>query len=308
MSTVEDRVLQERYLYLAEKRRNGEIVEGMVRSVGVRKMPVMDEKSGKVLTKEVNVAIFDLGGGYIGYCPMEEFGEHTYNSLTGFVGYTTGFVIERLQEPTPNLEVDADRHVAIVSVKKANRLKRERFWDLLKVLEKTGELQKETFEGSVTGYKLETQRIYVLVEGQECFMDKRDWDHDKVRNVADVVQRNMKIKVKVTRFNEETGQVQVSRKLAKVDPFEILLKYQHDDAIVGRVTNVHPEFGIFVQVEEGVRLKASKPRHIESPDVGDIVRVTIKELNKKERKGRVVIHGYPNGKKTKQDVGSFLYG
>lgn len=286
--------------HLAAARRNGELIEAMVRSVGERKVPVYDDLAGKKVLKDVECAIFELGDGVKGICPSFEFSEHEFNSLVGFVGTVHELLI---------MELDVENKLAVVSVKQADQRKQSKFWLKLKELQAQGEesLQSEEFEGVITGYNLQSQTIFVKVQGQVCFLKRNDFDHNPVRNIMEVAERNKKIPVKVVRFNEETNQVQVSRKLAIPDPFEELRQYGEDDAVVATVAAVHPSHGIFVQLQKGVQIKASKPKDIEPPIVGDIVSLRIKQVDFEKRHARAVIIGYPQGKKRLKDVTSFLY-
>ncbi len=285
---------------LAAARRNQEPIKAMVRSVGERKMPVFDKESGKTVTKNVECAVFELEGGVKGLCPSFEFSGHEFRSLVGFVGTVHDLIV---------LELDSENKLAVVSVKRADQVKKDRFWSKLETLQKQGEeeLRSVDFEGVITGHNLQSQTIFVKVEGQDCFLKRNDFDHTQVRNIAEEAERNSKVTVRVVRFNKETNQVQVSRKLALVDPFEELRQYKEDDAVVGTVSGVHPEHGIFVQLKKGVQIKASKPKDLEPPIVGDIVTLRIKNVDFEKRQARSVIIGYPQGKKKLKDVTSFLY-
>lgn len=284
--------------YFEAARRNGELVQAMVSSVGERKVPVYEDSVKKKITRNVECAVFELGAGFKGICPSFEFSEHEFNSLVGFVGTIHELLI---------LELDVENKLAVVSVKQADQVKRNTFWDTLKTLQAQDALNDVEFEGVITGYNLQSQTIFVKVQGQDCFLKKNDFDHNHVRNILDVAERNTSIPVKVVRFNEETKQVQVSRKLAIPDPFEELRQYEEDDAVVGTVVTVHPQHGIFVQLKKGVQIKASKPKELEPPIVGDIVTLRIKQVDFEKRHARSVIIGYPQGKKKLKDVTSFLY-
>lgn len=286
--------------YFEAARRNGELVQAMVSSVGERKVPVYEPSAQKKITRNVECAVFELGAGFKGICPSFEFSEHEFNSLVGFVGTVHDLLI---------LELDVENKLAVVSVKQADLAKRESFWATLKALQAKGtdDLKSVEFEGVITGYNLQSQTIFVKVQGQDCFLKKNDFDHNLVRNILDVAERNKRIPVKIVRFNEETKQVQVSRKLAIPDPFEELRQYEEDDAVVGTVVTVHPEHGIFVQLKKGVQIKASKPKDLEPPIVGDIVTLRIKQVDFEKRQARSVIISYPQGKKKLKDVTSFLY-
>lgn len=288
---------QEELETLARIHRNQEVVQGMVQSVGFITMPVPQE-NGRMVSKETEVAIFRLEGGVKAYCPATEFSEHSFKTLNGFVGTIQNLMIIRL---------DLEHQLALVSVKKADQLSKENFWNTIKYLEKKGELQNEVFEGVVWGVNEKNERIHIRVNGADCFMLKYDWDWNNSIDVNTVVERGMKIPVKVLRFDEKLNIVQVSRKDTMQDPFKTLEQMKEMEVVVGRVHSVHPIHGIFVNLEQGVRLKALKPRHLQEPLPGEIVSCRIREIDAKNRKGKVVIVDYPQGKKKRNDIGSFLF-
>ncbi|NRD80822.1 30S ribosomal protein S1 [Bacillus sp. BRMEA1] len=281
---------------LARIHRNQEVVQGMVQSVGFITMPVPQE-NGKMVSQETEVAIFRLEGGVKAYCPASEFSQHSFKTLNGFVGTIQNLMVIRL---------DLEHQLAIVSVKKADQFKRENFWNTIKYLDKKGELQNEVFEGVVWGLNEKNERIHCRIDGTDCFMLKYDWDWNNGVDLANV-ERGMKIQVKVLRFDESLNIIQVSRKDTMPDPYKILEQMKEMEVIVGRVHNVHPIHGIFVNVEQGARLKALKPRHLPEPLPGEIVSCRIREIDAKNRKGKVVIIDYPQGKKKRNDIGSFLF-
>ncbi|MFL0365202.1 MULTISPECIES: RNA-binding protein [Pseudobacillus] len=282
---------------LENARKSGEAVEAMIRQVGTRKLPVYDEESKRVVTKEVECAIFELEDGVKGICPAPEFSDYEHKSLVRFVGTVHEVIV---------LKVDQEEKVAVVSVRMVNQLKRANFWRTIEALESEGTLHEKTFEGTITGYKEENRTIFVNVEGQDCYMKHYDWDHNR-RNVAEAATPNKKIEVKVLRFDKENQIVQVSRKATIPDPMEQLKQFKNDEAVVGAVTAVHPIHGIFVQVIPGFQIKATKPRHLEAPIVGDIVNLRILQIDEEKRQAKSVILGYPQGKKKVKDLGDFLY-
>lgn len=283
---------------LAAARRNGEPVKAMVRSVGTRKMAVRDEEQERTVMKEVECAVFELEGGVKGLCPIFEFSDHKFNSLIGFTGTVHDVMI---------LELDIENKLAVVSVKAANHLKREAFWKKLNSLEE-GQVPDEVFEGYITGFNKETQTIFVNIEGQTCFIKRLDWDYTPVRNMDEEIQRNQRVQVKIVRFNKEQELVQVSRKAAMEDPFvKFKEQFKVGDTLVGMVSAVHPIHGIFVQLSKGVQIKASKPKYVEAPVVGDIVSLRLDSIDEEKRQARGIIINYPQGKKRVKDLGSFLY-
>ena len=267
-----------------------------MQSVGFLHLPVKED--GNSVLKETEVAIFRLRGGVKAYCPETEFSDRKYKSLNGFVGSIQNMVIER---------IDLDHQIAIVSVKKADKIKAEGFWSQLDYLEKKESLNDEIFEGTVSGINGKSDTIHVRVDGVDCFMLRNDWDWNRSFDISTVVDRGSKINVKVVKFDKEQGLVRVSRKLTMEDPFSKLENLKEMQVVAGRVVEVSQIHGLFVQIEEGVVLKAIKPRTLEEPVVGDIVSCRIREIDARRRRGKVVIVDYPRGKKKIKDLGSFLF-
>lgn len=282
---------------LENARKTGEAVVAMVRQSGTRKVPMYDEEAKKVVTKDVECAIFELEGGVKGFCPVHEFSEYQHKSLIGFIGTVHEVII---------LQIDSEAKVAVVSVRMANQLKRADFWRTIESLQEANTLSEKTFEGTITGYNEDTKTIFVKVNGQDCYMKHYDWDHQRKR-LSEVATRNKKIEVKVLRFDKENHIVQVSRKATIPDPMEQIKQFKKDQGVVGAVTAVHPIHGIFVQVVPGFQIKASKPRHLETPVVGDVVSLRITSIDEENRQARSVIISYPQGKKKVKDAGAFLY-
>ncbi|MFJ6414444.1 S1 RNA-binding domain-containing protein [Terribacillus saccharophilus] len=281
---------------LANKRRTGEITRGAVSSTTKMKMPT--EENGRVVTKEVEVAIFRLEGGIRAYCPASEFSAHEFSSLIGFVGSIQEFVITAL---------DLENEIATVSVKKADEIKSAAFWEELRTRKDEEALSEEVYEGVISGYNPQSRTIFVKVNGTNCFMNTAEWDHGRVRDVETQVTRGSKVEVKVLRIDEERQLVQVSRRAAIEDPFDQLEQMKDMEGIAGKITNVHPIHGIFVQLDNGLEVKGIKPRRLQEPDVGDIVSCRIRTIDKESRRCKVVIYAYPRGKKQKKDVASFLF-
>lgn len=276
--------------------RNNEILKGVVRSVGFKDFRVLE--NGSYIKKRVEILSFVLEEGIIAYCPAHEFSEHQYNSLTGFVGTIQEFIIEN---------VDLEEGIALVSVRKADEIKKQRFWDELESLQEKGQLSDKIFDGTISGFNPETERIFVRVNGVDCFMLKYDWDYGRIRNIQEQIERGATIKVKVLRFDKERQLVQVSRKDTFEDPFNKLEELKEQEAIAGKVTAVDTRHGIFVQLDVGLEVKGMKPRHLPEPVVGDIVTCRVREIDRKNRRCKVVIIGYPRGKKTRKDIGAFLF-
>lgn len=282
---------------LARLKRNEEIVRGTVISTATKRTKVLEDN--KYVEKQMEVAEFWLPGGIKAYCPEHEFSDYKYKSLQGFTGTIQEFVIH---------SIDLENKIAIVSVKRADEIKREKFFKEIEELQESGDLRDKTYEGVVWGVNPKTRRIHVRVNGTDCFMLPNDWSWDRSINVETDVQRGETVEVKVLRFDKESGLVQVSRRHTMEDPFKKLERMKDNlVSVAGVVSGVDPIHGIFVKLDSGLEVKGIKPAHLEEPVVGDIVACVIRSVNRKERKARVVITGYPRGKKKRKDLGAFLF-
>lgn len=282
---------------LAEKSRNREIVEGVVRTVETMKIPVV-RGNGDIEHVEEETLVVVLPGGVTGYCPASEFRERDFKSLGGFVGSKQGFVITR---------IELDQKMALLSEKQASARKRNSFFDELDYLKAEGKLESETYEAVVSGYNRERGIVYARLNGHDCFIYRRDWFWSQSGTPVVDAAQGEKIQVKVVRFDREGERIQLSRKHAMVDPFDYISTLKEQQRIAGRVVNIHPVHGLFVEVENGVVLKASKISRIPEPEIGEVVNCVVQRINPDERKGKVLIIDYPQGKRRRQDLGSFLF-
>lgn len=281
---------------LARMKRNREIAKGVITSVGNKKARVLED--GKYVEKEMEVAMFLLEGGVTAYCPANEFSEYEYKSLNGFTGSIQEFIIDHF---------DLETKTMVVSVKKADQIKKERLFKELDALQATGELENRVFDGVISGFNPRTRRIFVRVNGANCFMLPNDWSWERGRQLEQQFDRGETIQVKIRRYDKEQDLVQVSRRHTLEDPFKKLERLKEMETVAGRVSGVDPIHGIFVQLDVGLEVKGIKPSYLEEPIVGDIVTCAIRHIDSSKRQARVVITGYPRGKKKRKDLGAFLF-
>lgn len=291
-SWTNDQQLEE----LARSRRNREIIKGVMISVGNKTTKVLED--GKYVDKSMELAVFQLEGNITAYCPSNEFSRHEYKSLNGFTGSIQEFII---------ITLNLDDKIAIVSVREADNIKRVAFMEQLTELEETEELKNAVFKGIVSGFNPNTRRIFVRVNGADCYMLPNDWSWERSRSVETLFDRGEEIEVKVLRFDKENSLIQVSRRSTIEDPFNKLDTLKEMNTIAGKVTAVSPIHGIFVQLDVGLEVKGIKPNYLDEPVPGDIVSCVIRSVDKKNRKARVTITGYPRGKKKLKDPASFLF-
>lgn len=279
---------------LAEIQRNGEVIEGVIRSIKPMKLPVLVD--GKSVSKETTALLVALPGGVTGYCPAEEFRERVFRSYNQYVSRKESFVITR---------IDLDNNMALLSANKAAEIERGEFWDTITELVEQGTLEETEFEATINGRNPKNGNIHLRISGQDAYMFSNEWSW-RSREIIDPQQGEV-IKVKVVLFDKELGQVRVSRRLALPDPRDYLKTLNTNDIIAGRIESIHPIHGLYIEVENNVVLKGSRIKSLEKPEVGDYVSCRVQRIDTEKREGRVLILGYPRGKRKKKDIGSFLF-
>ena len=280
--------------------RNHEIVEGIIRSIFKKNYRVSDGNGGvKVATGEI--LVIALSNGVTAYCPAQEFSIRPYTTYRHFVGRKKKFMIER---------IDLDTSIITLSGKKAQVITVEELWETVTVAKADGTLEDLVYEGVITGVQADFRGLFVNIDGFDTFMPRGEWSYNN-RDILEVEAGEI-IQVKIIRVDEENKKMVVSRKLTLPDPFVFLRKLPQDALIAGRVTRVHPVNGIHVELENGLDVKASKKKELDNPIVGDLVScriVTPIELDSERGRinGRVLIIQYPNGKRKRKELGSFLF-
>ena len=288
-----DSVLKE----LADKQRFGEVVVGVIRGLKDMEFPV-ETPNGRHLryTEVLTVALPD---GVTGYCPVGEFSEITYKNFMRFVGRKHSFVIERL---------DLDNSVALLSGKKAEKLGISQFWNQLEEDEENATVYERTYSATVTGRDDIKKLIYVNVNGQPGHIYQSDWawERDNVMPDSGTVAE-----VRISKYSKDPQVVRFNRKILLANPFDYVATLKARDIVAGKVQDIHDIHGIYVELENGVSLKASVSRVLDKPEVGDVVTCRVDRISPRKGggyQGRVTIINYPNGKKRARDLGSFLFG
>lgn len=272
--------------------RTKEIVPAVVKSVGTQTVEI----GGEALKKEI--AYLELHNGLRAICPAEEFSEHEFASLNGFTGTIQYVVLTH---------IDLETGTTAASVKQADRIKKTNFKNVLSAAMEADNLLDHEFDGVVAGFNPATNKVFVRVNGTDCYMFPSDWDWNRNRNIEDVIERGQEIKVKVVRCDLSQDLYQVSRRHTIKDPWSEVEQLKNMNTVAGKVTTVHPIHGIFIKLDNGLEVKGQKPNKMESPDVGDVVTCAVREVDKENRRAKVVIVGYPRGKRKKKDLGGFLF-
>lgn len=278
---------------LAQKQRFSEVVTGVIR--GLREMEFPVAGGG---TRYIEVLTVALPEGVTGYCPVSDFSSVKFKSHVRFVGRTHNFVIESL---------NLNNSVALLSGTKAETIGVQKFWNQIEEDEDEGNVTERTYSATVTGRNDSKQVIFVDVEGQVGYLYHSDWAWER----GDTLPDNGTItNVRIASYDKDEQVVRFNRKILLANPFEYVSTLMPGDIVAGKVQDVHAIHGIYVELENGVSLKASVVRALPNPAVGDMVTCSVTEIKESERggyRGRVRIIGYPRGKKRAKDLGQFLF-
>jgi ribosomal protein S1 len=109
------------------------------------------------------------------------------------------------------------------------------------------------------------------------------WEH--FDDAADVVRIGQGVSAQVLDFDPSRGQVQLSLKALQEDPF-VRLAGRVGEVLSGPVTKVTP-LGVFVEVGSGIAGLLPKSALTQEPATGDIVGVTIAEVDGPRRRVRL---------------------
>lgn len=273
-------------------------VKGIVRTI--KSTETREVVDGKYVPVRKDILVIALPNGVTGYCPAEQFAVREYKGYIRFVGQAIEFYIDR---------IELNSRILVLNGKRAQQAMIEELWEQLEILQEENELRNHKFKAIVNGVNENTQVVHVRVHGKDCFITASEWSWNR-RDSLNVIPGE-EIDVIVRRFDREGGLVEVSRKLTLPDPYLFLEKLQPGDLIAGKVADVDPIRGIFVELESGLDVKAGRVKELEEPVVGEIVSCRIVERITRRGngrvQGRVVIIGYPNGKLTRRDLGGFLF-
>lgn len=289
---------------LGNSYRNQEIVYGIIRGLHKRKLPVIKDgefvydENKKLIQAEQEVFEVILPENIIGYCPVDLLRYIALNprNYVHYVGRREPFIIKGL---------DQTNGIAVISCVDALKKQAENFWNSIENTPDEEVLDRVYTMESIH-YNIPKGAIYGFIEGQLAVMYISEWNH-RERGQIDA-KNGESIQVKIINLDRERKMLRVSRRATLPNPFDYVAKLDEGDIVAGKVTDINKQHGIFVMLENDIELKATVPRALEAPDVGDIVSCRVLKINKETKKGRVLILGYPNGKRrTAVDIGSFLY-
>ena len=93
---------------------------------------------------------------------------------------------------------------------------------------------------------------FLDINGIDALLHVSDLSHGRVKKPADLVSIGQKIKVKITKIDEETNRVSASVKALTENPYDnIEKKYKVGEIYKGTVTKIM-DYGCFVKIEDGI--------------------------------------------------------
>lgn len=134
---------------------------------------------------------------------------------------------------------------------------------------------------------------FVDLGGVDGLLHITDISWGRVKHPTERLQVGQKVKVKVLKFNPETGKISLGMKQLEPDPWEkVPEKYPEGTRVRGKVVGI-ADYGIFVELEEGVEglihvSDMSWTRRIKHPskyvNVGDIVEAVVLSMDPSRRR------------------------
>ena len=93
---------------------------------------------------------------------------------------------------------------------------------------------------------------FIDIGGVDGLLHNTDISWKRINHPSDVLTPGQEIKVKIIKFNKETKRISLGLKQLSVDPWEgVDAEFKVGARVKGKVTNV-TDYGIFVEVKEGV--------------------------------------------------------
>ena len=94
--------------------------------------------------------------------------------------------------------------------------------------------------------------IFLDIKGIDALLHVSDLSHGRVKKPADLVSIGQKLKVKITKIDNDTNRVSASVKALTEDPYEKIDKrYKVGEVYEGIVTKIM-DYGCFVKIEDGI--------------------------------------------------------
>lgn len=176
-------------------------------------------------------------GGVTAFLPGSQVDVRPVKDITPLMGVEQPFLI---------LKMDKQRENIVVSRKGV--LEGANAEERAKVIEKLEEGQiLDGIVKNITSYG-----AFVDIGGVDGLLHNTDISWKRINHPSEVLTPGQEVKVKVIKFNKETKRISLGMKQLVADPWEgVDVEFTVGAKVKGKVTNV-TDYGIFVEVKEGV--------------------------------------------------------
>ncbi|MBL7007161.1 MAG: S1 RNA-binding domain-containing protein [Spirochaetia bacterium] len=214
-----------------------------------------------------------------GFCPLSKADLIRVEEPESYIGIKDFFIIDKLHTGTRLKSVLSRR----AYLEKAIKVKKEEFFSKVQV--------DDEIEGIVKSFT--SFGAFVDLGGFDGLLHINDMSWGHVTRPKDYVKKGDKIKLKVIHIDKDTQKINLSLKHFTEDPWMTFEdRYQLDDIVDGKVTKI-TDFGVFIELEEGIEglahiselswvKRVTHPREVVS--IGDSVKSKILGYDTGEKK------------------------
>jgi small subunit ribosomal protein S1 len=275
-----------------EAHRTGKILTA--RSIGIETKSIKDSKE--------EVLKLDFNGVY-GYMPKSLVDNYNLRGIQHYLDRELEFVVDKVI-------IDPNANVGIFLANRAKALekKAERFWR---------EAQEgQIFNAFVRG--VDKYTLFLLVEGVPIELNRSEVGYMYYEDLTEAFEIGDILPVKlssITRPSEDQkGKITVDSKTLQFDPWTNIVNYQENGIYVGRITKIHPDHGMFVELVDspGLVVRTNFPPYTGNQifKKGETIRVRIAKIDAAGRRMKAIAFIPHYSKKRNNDrYGSYgVYG
>ncbi len=180
----------------------------------------------------------DLGGGISAFLPISQSDAQKVEKEEKLIGLKSKFYVERLYS-NGKRNVVVNRRKYLEEQINENR---DKFFETVKI--------GDTVKGTVKSFT--SFGAFIDLGGFDGLLHINDMSWGHVTRPKDFVKKGQEVELKVIRLDPEGKRINLSLKHFTEDPWvHFEEKYHVNDIVKGKVTKV-PDFGAFIELEEGI--------------------------------------------------------
>ena len=193
---------------------------------------------GTISTATKGGFMVNLGSGFLAFLPISQSDSQKVEHEEDLLGVKSKFYVERLySNGKRNIVVNRRRYL-----EEQITQNREKFFETTKI--------GDTVTGTVKSFT--SFGAFIDLGGFDGLLHINDMSWGHVTRPKDFVKKGDKIDLKVIRLDPEGKRINLSLKHFTEDPWmHFEEKYHVNDIVTGKVTKV-PDFGAFIELEEGI--------------------------------------------------------